>query len=132
MSKTYTGRRTEKGVVVEVSRFNSSGRKLTRPLRHIPFHSPQGLEWGYQGSGPADLALAILVDHLREHPPTKGWRAGEKFSRWAGDSQAFKHHEAFKQNFTATFADEWSLTTLDINAWLFKRGWSKGWKGDKK
>ncbi len=26
-------------------------------------HSPTGFEWGYQGSGPAQLALAILIDH---------------------------------------------------------------------
>ena len=27
-------------------------------------HSPPGLEWGYLGSGPAQLSLAILVDYL--------------------------------------------------------------------
>ena len=68
--KTYTGRRTEQGVMVEVSRFNRRGRKITRPLRHIPFHSPSGFEWSFAGSGPADLALALLIDHLRHlaHP----------------------------------------------------------------
>ena len=29
-------------------------------------HSPDGFEWGYTGSGPAQLALAILCDHF-EH-----------------------------------------------------------------
>jgi len=27
----------------------------------IKRHSPSGFEWGYEGSGPADLALAILL-----------------------------------------------------------------------
>jgi len=27
-------------------------------------HSPTGFEWGYGGSGPAQLALALLADHL--------------------------------------------------------------------
>jgi hypothetical protein len=27
-------------------------------------HSPDGLEWGYSGSGPAQLALALLVDAI--------------------------------------------------------------------
>ena len=27
-------------------------------------HSPDGFEWGYHGSGPAQLALAILADYL--------------------------------------------------------------------
>jgi len=32
------------------------------PLRHHVLHSPTGFEWGYGGSGPAHLALAILAD----------------------------------------------------------------------
>lgn len=30
-------------------------------------HSPTGFECGYEGSGPAQLALAITVDHLERH-----------------------------------------------------------------
>ena len=32
------------------------------PLKHIVRHSPVGPDWGYEGSGPADLALSILTD----------------------------------------------------------------------
>lgn len=35
---------------------------VLRRLAHVKFHSPDGFEVGYSGSGPADLALAILVD----------------------------------------------------------------------
>ena len=31
----------------------------TLPLPHLVRHSPTGFEWGYRGSGPADLALAL-------------------------------------------------------------------------
>lgn len=34
------------------------------PLRHVVRHSPTGYTWGYAGSGPADLALSLLVDAL--------------------------------------------------------------------
>lgn len=34
----------------------------TRELPHVVRHSPTGFEWGYGGSGPADLARSILVD----------------------------------------------------------------------
>jgi hypothetical protein len=35
------------------------------PLRtDIRNHSPAGFEWGYQGSGPAQLALALVADCL--------------------------------------------------------------------
>jgi hypothetical protein len=30
-------------------------------------HSPTGFDWGFCGSGPAQLALAILADHCDSH-----------------------------------------------------------------
>ena len=38
------------------------GNARLRPLPHLVHHSPTGFEWGYSGSGPADLAIAILAD----------------------------------------------------------------------
>lgn len=55
----YVGTRTKDGVIVEV---DDNGCR--RPLRHVVVHSPTGFEWGYGGSGPSDLALSILADHL--------------------------------------------------------------------
>ena len=34
------------------------------PRQELRNHSPTGFEWGYSGSGPAQLALAILAEHL--------------------------------------------------------------------
>ena len=31
------------------------------PVPHVLWHSPNGFEYGYAGSGPADLALSILA-----------------------------------------------------------------------
>jgi hypothetical protein len=39
------------------------------PLRHLSRHSPDGFEWGYSGSGPADLARSIVGDLLRTTQP---------------------------------------------------------------
>lgn len=36
------------------------------PRLDLRRHSPTGLEWGYCGSGPAQLALALLADHLQD------------------------------------------------------------------
>ena len=30
-------------------------------MPHATRHSPTGIEWGYGGSGPADLALSVLL-----------------------------------------------------------------------
>lgn len=35
-----------------------------RPLPHFVRHSPTGMEWGYHGSGPADLARSLLAHFL--------------------------------------------------------------------
>lgn len=43
------------------------GREEPLPLRlDLRDHSPTGFAWGYHGSGPAQLALALLADTL-EH-----------------------------------------------------------------
>ncbi len=56
-----------------------------RKVRHVVAHSPTGLETGYAGSGPADLALSVVCDYLKldvrdldgdlEPPAKRAWRA---------------------------------------------------------
>ena len=38
------------------------------PRNDLFNHSPSGFEWGYPGSGPAQLALALLADHFALRP----------------------------------------------------------------
>lgn len=52
---------------------------LQRDLKHVAYHSPAGLEWGYGGSGPADLALSILTDVAGAEI---GWNLHQAF-KWA-------------------------------------------------
>jgi len=56
-AKVYTAIREEDENTIIVS-----DEKGTRPLKHIVYHSPTGMEWGYGGSGPSDLARSILAD----------------------------------------------------------------------
>ncbi len=121
MAKIYRGKRCEHGVDVSVMVIDMRQRKRVRPLRHVPFHSPDGFAWGYHGSGPVDLALAILVDYFREQPPRTGWLAAEQFSRWTVDSRAFTLHQDFKREVVARFGDEWELSGLQIDTWLKDR-----------
>jgi hypothetical protein len=58
--KRYEGHR--EGLVTIV---NVDGKPLN-PRFDLWKHSPSGFEWGYGGSGPAQLALAILADYLRD------------------------------------------------------------------
>lgn len=77
MAKTYIGtRRGDGGTDVRVS-----DGTVSRPLPwrlDLMNKSPTGLEWGYGGSGPGQLALAILADAtgdddlaVRLHQPFK-------------------------------------------------------------
>lgn len=61
-------------------------------------HSPTGFAWGYEGSGPAQLALAILAD-------------------CAGDRLALMHYQEFKRRVIATFDQErgFTLTSEQVN-----------------
>jgi hypothetical protein len=76
--KTYTGRREGHATVVTVN-----GRPLN-PRFDLWNHSPTGFEWGYGGSGPAQLALALLADHLSD------------------DDEAVKLHQDFKRTLVAS------------------------------
>ena len=42
-------------------------RGITRELRQYVRHSPCGFSWGYDGSGPSELARCILIDHFGLH-----------------------------------------------------------------
>ena|SRR5688572_24591950 len=55
--RIYQGRRKGR-IIVTVD-----GSPL-EPRLDLRNHCPTGFEWGYGGSGPAQLALAILADHL--------------------------------------------------------------------
>ena len=59
--KTYSGRRTEHGCAVTVT--DANGRHDLNPRLDLRCHSEE-FEWGYGGSGPAQLALALAADVL--------------------------------------------------------------------
>lgn len=63
--KTYTViRNRDSQIGVTVTETNISGNTRTYLLPHCVYHSPTGMETGYGGSGPADLALSILADYF--------------------------------------------------------------------
>lgn len=74
--------------------------------QRIVCHSPDGFQWGYGGSGPADLALNMLFDYLlRTH--CKGARC-----------MAVDLHQSFKWDFIARQGRELSITGAEIEKWL--------------
>jgi DNA-directed RNA polymerase subunit RPC12/RpoP len=72
----------------------------TNVPQRIKQHSPTGFEWGYGGSGPADLALNIL-------------------SLFAGQEFAERYHQDFKREFIASMPHEGGMIRReDIIQWI--------------
>ena len=107
--KTYRGHRDSDGAFVTVT---VCGKGITSehavqrsgPLRQrhdLRNHSPDGFEWGYGGSGPAQLALALLADALGD------------------DSLALRWYQDFKWKVVAPLDRDapWEMTDETIRQW---------------
>jgi hypothetical protein len=70
------------------------------PLRHIVRHSRTGFEYGYGGSGPADLALSILAACV----------SMEKADRWYGKFKI--------ERVAAETAREWTVKVQQVREWV--------------
>jgi hypothetical protein len=89
---TYTGERSRSRVVVRVD-----GNPLC-PRFDLRLHSPSGFNWGYAGSGPAQLALAILADHLP-----------------SDENRALANYQHFNNRVIARLeGDRWTLRSCDV------------------
>jgi len=69
----YILRRGGLGAGAAILEARDASLKRLDPRLDLRNHSPTGFEWGYGGSGPAQLALAICADALRssDAPPLR-------------------------------------------------------------
>lgn len=93
--KVYSGVRTPDGCRVSVA--DELGPRDLAMRNDVRNHSPDGAEWGYSGSGPAQLSLAILCDAL-------------------GDTgRAERVYQRFKARVIAAITtDRWTLTGEEV------------------
>ena len=96
--KQYIGLRTSEGTQVYVE------GAITHPLNprfEWANHSPTGFEWGYSGSGPAQLALALLGDYT-------------------GDREySLAKHQQLKEELICKFPQHnWILPVEEIERWV--------------
>ena len=97
--KRYNGVRVPHGCIVWVS--EDGARRELNPRLDLRRHSPTGFDWGYAGSGPSQLALAILADHLHD------------------DERALQLYQDFKWKVVTGFdRGAWTLTAREIDAVL--------------
>lgn len=105
LADCFTGRRHPAQGLCEVAYVTSDGEHVPLDPRLDLFnHSPTGFEWGYQGSGPAQLALAILASVTTAE-------------------DAVRLHQDFKRDAIATIdKDTWTIRHEAVTAWLRKAG----------
>lgn len=85
----------------------------------VTHHSPDGYEFGYAGSGPADLALNIVEIILNR----LGYE-GEREKCWRGDcwNMAWLLHQGFKQTFIASAPREGiTIPYMIAEGWVIAR-----------
>jgi Family of unknown function (DUF6166) len=78
-----------------------NGRELPlEPSLAVVRHSPTGFNWGYSGSGPRQLALAILLDYYQDR---------DKALRLSGE---------FNQHVVSRWepGKNWTITSAEIDA----------------
>ena len=101
---SYSGHRTPTGTEVLVFTSGDPIRVDPLPLRlDLADHSPTGFEWGYTGSGPAQLSLAILAHCLGD------------------DQRALGLYQVFKSDVIVHLPhSEWSIPDTAVREWVEK------------
>jgi hypothetical protein len=95
MSTEYEGRRTVGGQ----ARVTAPDGGELPPRNDLRDHSPSGFEWGYGGSGPLQLGLALLAHCLED------------------DELALEHYRDFTRMVVAGLPEhEWQLSAGEIRA----------------
>ncbi len=89
--KTYAGSRTIDGIKVTVD-----GQALDERYDLKRF-TTSGFEWTYEGYEPAQLALALLADHLGD------------------DQRAVALCDSFMRRVVSDLDNDWTLTGADID-----------------
>lgn len=100
--KVYKGYTAGGRRYVIVRKYGEDGQsEQLDPCFWIRMHSPDGFNWGYGGSGPAQLALAICYDVLGDR------------------EQAEQLYQRFKFRVIGTLTgDSWELTESAVRAHL--------------
>jgi hypothetical protein len=100
---------TNYGPGPQTVKIKHSNGNVTRLKQRIVWHSPDGFQWGYGGSGPADLALNMLYDYFlrtKKKPAKK---------------LALNLYQLFKRELIAMAEQNLSITGEQIESWFITK-----------
>jgi len=107
-------------------------------VRHVVWHSPPGVDFGYAGSGPSDLALSALCalisppdpcdeERMSSLPPGSYERASANDRLWSMRTPsgerisrlAWRLHRPFETTFVMTMRGDFGYVPLEImESWI--------------
>ncbi len=117
--RIYTGIRlapeekAKSEVLIIVARYDDENGAFLgmHHLAHIKKHST-GMAWGYNGSGPSDLALSILADHFGELPEQ------HENLDWPHPLHSRMLYQDFKRDFVSIWEEHFMLQSRAIQKWV--------------
>ena len=100
--KIFRGEKQEQvgGCVVKIDNNGYITELSLEKSFEVVQHSPTGFQWGYGGSGPAQLAAAILYETTNDPKLTQ------------------RYYQDFKVAHVAKWEDTFEITELEIHDWL--------------
>jgi hypothetical protein len=130
--KRYRGYRTVDDLAVVLVDHDDGS---TTELVHHRKHTPAGFEWGYLGSGPAELARCLIIDYM----DTRAWCAACEGTGLTGP--AYRHrdtldpdqcwicmgerttfqpvvYQSLKFEIVSTWGDRWDLPAETLGLFL--------------
>ena len=98
--KIIRGRKSGLDCVVKLDNASYRTKLSLEKSLEIAKHSPDGFQWGYSGSGPAQLAAAILYEITDD----------VELSR--------TYYELFKHDHVSQWNDTFEISEFEVRIWL--------------
>ena len=100
MERVFRGKKVEYDRIVEIEQNGSVAPLLLEPSLEIADHSPDGFNWGYDGSGSGQLALGILYEVT-------------------GNAELARNcYQMFKWDHVSRWGERWEIAEREVREWL--------------
>ena len=100
MERVFRGKKVEYDQIVEIEQNGSVAPLPLEPSLEIADHSPDGFNWGDNGSGAAQLALGILYEVT-------------------GNAELARNcYQMFKWDHVSRWGERWEIAEREVREWL--------------
>lgn len=98
--KIFRGRKSVFGCIVELTEEDYTTQLSLEKSLQVVDHAPDGFQWGYNGSGPAQLSAAILYEVTNNA------------------DLARRYYQIFKHDLVARWGETFEINEHQVLAWL--------------